>query len=468
MRKKLFTFLLALVTSVGLMWAEPVTVVFEANNNQKEVEVTLPHTFACDFQNGQGELDGIIQELYALQYGGYCQAFTVPTATGNAAVTASKDGNNHYIAISEAFEGTATVTGNYIKYLDTEQLGNGPVDYTLTISVQAPASNPHGECGAQGNNLLWELNTSTGVLTITGSGAMYDWTSDTDRPWYSLRAQITSVVLPSGITSLGKYAFRGTDIVSINMTENYPAGLTTINQEAFFSTQLTSITIPESVVTIGMDAFRESKTITDVYCYADPNNLTWNDYWCDDFKNADHATVCHVKACALSTFEANWGGTPYNVFNSTGVNVTFVGDLPGDCGAPTPTPSGDKLPGVFSVSGTKAVNFSKGNLQYVGGNWQFADNQWDVIGASQADNNRDLFGWGTGNNPNQTSMQYGDYSTFADWGSNMGGDWRTLTRDEWLYIFDTRTSASALRGSATVCGVLVILFCRITLSFQMD
>ena len=313
--------------------------------------------------------------------------------------------------------------------------------------------NPHGECGAQGDNLLWELNTSTGVLTITGSGAMYDWTSDTDRPWYSLRAQITSVVLPSGITSLGKYAFRGTDIVSINMTENYPAGLTTINQEAFFSTQLTSVTIPESVVTIGMDAFRESKTITDVYCYADPNNLTWNDYWCDDFKNADHATVCHVKACALSTYEANWGGTPYNVYNSTGVNVTFVGDLPGDCGAPTPTPSGDKLPGVFSISSTETVNFSKGNLQYVGGNWQFADNQWDVIGASQADNNRDLFGWGTGNNPNQTSMQYGDYSTFADWGSNMGGDWRTLTRDEWLYIFDTRTSASALRGSATVCGV---------------
>jgi hypothetical protein len=122
--------------------AGTVTVVFEANNNQKEVEVTLPHTFACDFENGNGELDGIIQELYALQYGGYCQAFTVPTATGNAAVTASKDGNNHYIAISEAFEGTATVTGNYIKYLDTEHMGNTSVDYTLTISVQGSDPTP--------------------------------------------------------------------------------------------------------------------------------------------------------------------------------------------------------------------------------------------------------------------------------------------------------------------------------------
>ena len=122
--------------------AGTVTVVFEANNNQKEVEVTLPHTFACDFENGNGELDGIIQELYALQYGGYCPAFNVPTATGNEAVTASKDGNNHYIAISEAFEGTATVTGNYIKYLDTEHMGNTSVDYTLTISVQGSAPAP--------------------------------------------------------------------------------------------------------------------------------------------------------------------------------------------------------------------------------------------------------------------------------------------------------------------------------------
>ena len=142
--------------------AEPVTVVFEANNNQKEVEVTLPHTFACDFLNGQGELDGIIQELYALQYGGYCQAMTVPTATGNEAVTASKDGNNHYIAISEAFEGTATVTGNYVKFLDTEQMGNTPVDYTLSISVQGSTPEPSE------TTVTWDLSDMASMGTQGG------------------------------------------------------------------------------------------------------------------------------------------------------------------------------------------------------------------------------------------------------------------------------------------------------------
>jgi len=151
-------------TGGGSTPAGTVTVVFEANNNQKEVEVTLPHTFACDFENGNGELDGIIQELYALQYGGYCQAFTVPTATGNAAVTASKDGNNHYIAISEAFEGTATVTGNYIKFLDTEQMGNSPVDYTLTISAAGGGSTPT----SSETTVTWDLSDMASMGTQGG------------------------------------------------------------------------------------------------------------------------------------------------------------------------------------------------------------------------------------------------------------------------------------------------------------
>lgn len=51
---------------------------------------------------------------------------------------------------------------------------------------------------------------------------------------------------------------------------------------------------------------------------------------------------------------------------------------------------------MFSVSDTKTVKFSKGNLQLVGENtWKFADNQWDYFGDTQSDNHRDLFGWCT-------------------------------------------------------------------------
>lgn len=114
------------------------------------------------------------------------------------------------------------------------------------------------------------------------------------------------------------------------------------------------------------------------------------------------------------------------------------------------------LSGEFSVSATTKVHFSKGNLQYVG-TWQFAEHQWDIIGDAQADNNRDLFGWGTGDAPNKVSSTSSDYSTFTDWGTNAitnGGNtanmWRTLTKDEWGYLFETRTDAVNKYGAAKV------------------
>ena len=114
----------------------------------------------------------------------------------------------------------------------------------------------------------------------------------------------------------------------------------------------------------------------------------------------------------------------------------------------------------FSVSPTQKVRFSKGNLQYRASTntWRFAEHQWDFIGYSPANKYetekdwRDLFGWGTGKNPMNTSVDIKKYSTFSDWGKNAinnGGRetsiWRTLTKDEWVYLFDKRQTNSELR-----------------------
>ena len=117
------------------------------------------------------------------------------------------------------------------------------------------------------------------------------------------------------------------------------------------------------------------------------------------------------------------------------------------------------IKGKFSVGIGSKVYFSKGNLQYTG-TWQFAEHQYDRIGNSQADNNRDLFGWGTKNNPNNTNKIDSNYSSWNEWGNNVitnGGNtanlWRTLSRDEWSYLFENRTDASAKYGVANVNGV---------------
>ena len=112
-------------------------------------------------------------------------------------------------------------------------------------------------------------------------------------------------------------------------------------------------------------------------------------------------------------------------------------------------PKPDLLAGEFSVSASKKVKFSKGNLSYASSKWSFFDNQYDDYNSYSADA-WDHVGWSTsatdyGMNTSTSNDTYsGD---FVDWGATMGDGWRTLTNDEWTYLFDTRTSGSIVFGT---------------------
>ena len=139
-------------------------------------------------------------------------------------------------------------------------------------------------------------------------------------------------------------------------------------------------------------------------------------------------------------------------------------------------PSDGKVSGIgcFSVSESKQVTFSPGNLQYHPANnvWQFAANQTDYIGADNSNISStyngwlDLFGWSTSttNFGVSASESTRDYSgSFVDWGANkIGNDapntWRTLTYDEWDYLRYNRTNANDLCGVAQVNGVNGLIF----------
>jgi hypothetical protein len=140
-----------------------------------------------------------------------------------------------------------------------------------------------------------------------------------------------------------------------------------------------------------------------------------------------------------------------------------------DCGEDTPSAGIS----VFSVSADKQVTFSKGNLQYTQSTntWSFAENQWDMIGTDNVIDGAladkiDLFGWSTSatNFGVSASTSNSDYSgSFVDWGTNqIGADapntWRTLTKDEWEYLLNTRPNASSLKGVAQVNGVNGLIF----------
>ena len=119
-----------------------------------------------------------------------------------------------------------------------------------------------GTCGAEGNgsNLTWTLD-SEGVLTISGSGDMYNYgSSDFSAPWDGSRSRVKSVVIADGVTSIGEYAFFYCESLT---SVTIPDSVTSIGKYAFFCcTSLTSVTIPDSVTSIGEYAFYYCKSLT--------------------------------------------------------------------------------------------------------------------------------------------------------------------------------------------------------------
>lgn len=118
-----------------------------------------------------------------------------------------------------------------------------------------------------GDNATWSFDEATGTLTISGTGAMYDFdnihfsTDERSSPWLRTAKNISdikSIVIEEGITSIGAKAFYDLEYVS---SVSLPSTLTKIGAEAFrvFSTDncasmFKTITIPASVTEIGEKA----------------------------------------------------------------------------------------------------------------------------------------------------------------------------------------------------------------------
>lgn len=150
------------------------------------------------------------------------------------------------------------------------------------------------------------------------------------------------------------------------------------------------------------------------------------------------------------------------------------------------------IDGLFSVSASRHVYFSQGNLQYraIDSLWRFAENQYDYLGNSNKYPSQfkedwiDLLGWGTSGyehgaicyQPWSSSSAYGDYYAYgiwnknlndengmADWGYNAisnGGNqenqWRTLSQSEWDYVLFTRNTTSGIRfAKATIRDMII-------------
>ena len=205
--------------------------------------------------------------------------------------------------------------------------------------------------------------------------------------------------------------------------------------------------------------------------------------------------------------------TIYLVDNSTSTTYSFTKTATADVGNDGTKVTGIKIPfskftalsGKFSVSDTKKVYFSPGNLQYQASTntWRFAEHQWDYVGNAAGNTTTgddratqsawiDLFAWGTSgyDDPssdhdvyyhpwdNKESQYYGpgsvsgfntsgdnltgeltkyDWGVFNAIGASPAGTWRTPTVAEWQWLLAPKTAdpdpGTNCRTSSTVNGV---------------
>ena len=161
-----------------------------------------------------------------------------------------------------------------------------PLGMVDTAYAAALAS---GKCG---DSATWTLD-NTGTLTISGTGATYNYDMDDDgnsaAPWCTkARIQrVNKVVVNSGITELGYSMFSNcTQLTSVSL----PSGLKRIGSCLFLGcTRLSAITIPSSVTTIESNAFTHCDSITAITL---PGGLrTMGDAVCSQMAKLTTATV---------------------------------------------------------------------------------------------------------------------------------------------------------------------------------
>lgn len=208
------------------------------------------------------------------------KSITIPNGTTTIGDRAFQDSTIEEITIPESVISMGKDVFSGCTNLKTVRVVYGSVADKYAYPATVKKEYTTMKCG---DNIVADLNRETGVLTLTGTGAMYDF-SENSVPWSGLSDEVKEVVVSDGITSIGNRTFHN----SINLTKvtlpdsltdiglgafedcthleyiNLPDGITGIQQGVFKGcTSLTGISLPDTLKEIGASAF-ENTGLTDI------------------------------------------------------------------------------------------------------------------------------------------------------------------------------------------------------------
>jgi len=197
------------------------------------------------------------------------------------------------------------------------------------------------DSGSCGSNVYWSFS-DTGVLTISGYGAMKDYGGDEAPPWMKYSFHIDKVIISYGVTSIGDYAFFSCRLHSASIADS----VKTIGEAAFGSCfNLDSIVIPNSVTKIKDVAFADCHNISVIHIPASVSSIgtaafatgydlkkievdSNNAYYCNDSRgalyNKNKTTLLQVPAELDHYYEVAAGTTKISKFAFYDCRLTSV------------------------------------------------------------------------------------------------------------------------------------------------
>ena len=413
-----------------------------------------------------------------------------------------------WIVASESqlvFSGEVTMNANAWTCLqfETPFLYDGVSNIALIVDDNSGnwSNSPHMSCrvfNAQGTQSVRVYSDNTNYDPYDPSGYVGTLLSVKNQirlgmdmeGYYDISATVTPYE-GGTVSGFGKFQDGATCTLIATANEGYVFANWTENDEIVSNDTIYSFTVSEDRELIANFNVLYY-TVTAMSCPAGGGSVTGTGSY-------PHGQLCTLSAVANEGFDfICWIENGEVVSNDLSYSIIVTGNRNLVASFASGNNNTGVLRGAFSVSANGQVHFSQGNLQYQASNniWRFADHQWDYVGGSrygvnygtvfendvQCDNTRisstysgwiDLFGWGTSGydhgavcyQPWSISTNYSDYYAYggisnnlydqdgrADWGYNVianGGNtvnvWRTLTKEELNYLFNTRNTPSGIR-----------------------
>lgn len=136
------------------------------------------------------------------------------------------------------------------------------VGNSVAVQTAEDSKTTNNSCGkTTADSVTWDFDQTTGTLTISGTGDMADYTSESQQPWYSNANNIEKIVINEGVKSIGAQSFRAlSNVKQVTLADSVESiGDMAFRNTGVNATEALILHLGKNVSSISTDALRGNK-----------------------------------------------------------------------------------------------------------------------------------------------------------------------------------------------------------------